>query len=157
MEGSQNRSNKKRDDRHRIIRGIVTKGISTTSCSGEKKKRRRLATMNLEERISKLQELIDGISSLIDQYGESQAIKNNAFFHRDLLIMMKELYELHADRKLLLYALTLALKTDQEKNADKKEIDEVMNQLHGEIHRLDKDLKKLKIDVEDIRKIWGSR
>jgi hypothetical protein len=50
--------------------------------------------------------------------------------------MIKELFELHADRKLLLKVLILALKTD-----------EVINQLHDEIHCLDKGFKELKIDV----------
>jgi hypothetical protein len=154
MEGRQNRSNKKRDYCHRIVRRVITKGIDTTSCSGEKKKRSRLTTMNIEERISKLQGFIDDISSLIVQHGEHHAIRGNLYLYQGFAIMIKELYELHADRKLLFTALTLALKTDQEKKADKAEIGELMNQLHDEIHRVDRDLKEIRMGVEDLKKHW---
>jgi len=108
--------------------------------------------MNIDERISELQEFIDGISSHIETLTQDQAIQNNLFLYRSFLIMIKELYELHADRKLLVKALTLALETDQEKNRDRAEIHEVMSQLHGEIHRVYKELNELKTSVEDLVK-----
>jgi type I restriction-modification system DNA methylase subunit len=112
----------------------------------------RLTDKHIEERISKLQGFIDGISSFSEKLPREQAVQNNLFFYQGLLVMIQELYELHADRKLLFKALTLALKTDQEKNRDKAEVDEIINQLHGEIRRVDKDLKEVKINVQDLIK-----